>query len=117
MIGSTAYDVASVVQDARVDVSPALQTALLDRYCSARSAAGFDEEAFRRAFAILAAQRATKILGIFVRLDRRDGKPGYLAHIPRLQAYLALSLAHPALSDLAAWYLRHGILDAKLGGR
>ena len=117
MIGSTAYDVASVVQDARVDVSPAMQTALLDRYCSARSAAGFGEEAFRRAFAILAAQRATKILGIFVRLDRRDGKPGYLAHIPRLQAYLASSLAHPALSDLAAWYLRHGILDAKLGGR
>jgi aminoglycoside/choline kinase family phosphotransferase len=55
-------------------------------------------------FAILAAQRATKILGIFVRLDERDGKPGYLAHIPRLQAYLRESLAHPALADLASWY-------------
>jgi tRNA threonylcarbamoyl adenosine modification protein YjeE len=118
MIGSPAYDVASIVQDARVDVSPALQTALLDRYCAARLGRhGFDEEAFRRAFAILAAQRATKILGIFVRLDQRDGKPAYLAHIPRLQAYMRESLAHPALAGLAAWYARHGILDAKLEPR
>lgn len=118
MIGSTAYDVASIAQDARVDVSPALQHSLLDRYCAARAAAGgFDEEAFRLAFAILAAQRATKILGIFVRLDKRDGKPGYLAHIPRLQAYLRESLAHPAIAELAAWYERHGILDARVDPR
>jgi len=116
MIGSTAYDVASVVQDARVNVSPAMQKTLLDRYCGSRSAQGaFDEEAFRRAFAILAAQRATKILGIFVRLDQRDCKPAYLAHIPRLQAYLRESLTHPALAGLAAWYAKHGILDAKIG--
>lgn len=116
MIGSTAYDVASIVQDARVDVSPALQMALLDRYCFVRMGqGGFDEDAFRRAFAILAAQRATKILGIFVRLDQRDRKPAYLAHIPRLQAYLRDSLAHPALTGLAAWYAEHGILDAKIG--
>lgn len=118
MIGSTAYDVASLVQDARVDVPPVLQHRLLDRYCAARSAAGaFDEDAFRLAAAILAAQRTTKILGIFVRLDERDGKPGYLAHIPRLQAYLRESLRHPALADLAAWYDKHGILDAKLEPR
>lgn len=118
MIGSTAYDVASIVQDARVDVSPALQTALLDRYCAARAASpGFDEAAFRLAFAALAAQRATKILGIFVRLDERDGKPAYLAHIPRLQAYLRASLSHPALSGLADWYARHGILDARVEPR
>ena len=116
MIGSTGYDVASIVQDARVDISPALQDALLDRYCAVRRAQrGFDEEAFRRAFAILAAQRATKILGIFVRLDQRDGKPAYLAHIPRLQAYLRESLTHPALAALADWYAGHGILDAKIG--
>ena len=116
MIGSTAYDVASIVQDARVDISPALQMALLDRYCAVRTEqGGFDEDAFRRAFAILAAQRATKILGIFVRLDQRDGKPAYLAHIARLQAYLRDSLAHPALTGLAAWYAEHGILDAKIG--
>lgn len=116
MIGATAYDVASVVQDARVDVSPALQIELLDRYCAVRTGqGGFDEEAFRSAFAILAAQRATKILGIFVRLDQRDGKPDYLAHIPRLQAYLRASLTHPALAGIADWSARHGILDAKIG--
>ncbi|GAB4357775.1 MAG: bifunctional tRNA (adenosine(37)-N6)-threonylcarbamoyltransferase complex ATPase subunit type 1 TsaE/phosphotransferase [Oricola sp.] len=118
MIGSAAYDVASVVQDARVDVSPALQHRLLDRYCALRAAAGgFDEDAFRLAFAILAVQRATKILGIFVRLDERDGKPGYLAHIPRLQAYLRESLRHSALADIAAWYQKHGILDARVEPR
>ena len=116
MIGSTAYDVASIVQDARVDISPALQIELLDRYCTVRTGqGGFDEDAFRRAFAILAAQRATKILGIFVRLDQRDGKPAYLAHIPRLQAYLRESLTHPALAGLADWYAGHGLLDAKIG--
>ncbi|WP_343045196.1 tRNA (adenosine(37)-N6)-threonylcarbamoyltransferase complex ATPase subunit type 1 TsaE [Oricola thermophila] len=114
MIGSPAYDVASLVQDARADVPPDLQHRLLDRYCAARRTAGdFDEDAFRLAFAVFAAQRATKILGIFVRLDERDGKPGYLVHIPRLQAYLRESLRHPALAELAAWYGRHGILDAK----
>ena len=49
---------------------------------------------------MLAAQRATKILGIFARLDKRDGKPGYLAHIPRIEGYLARNLAHPALTRL-----------------
>ena len=78
---------------------------------------GFDEAAFRLAFAILAAQRATKILGIFVRLDERDGKPAYLGHVPRLQTYLRESLAHPALAGLAAWYDKHGILDARIGSR
>ena len=118
MIGSTAYDVASIVQDARVDVSPSLQHRLLDGYCAARRAAGgFAEDGFRLAVAILAVQRATKILGIFVRLDERDGKPGYLAHIPRLQAYLRESLAHPALADLASWYEKHGIIDAKVEPR
>ncbi len=115
--GSTAYDVASLVQDARVDVPPGLQVEMLDRYCACRAAqpGGFDEEAFRMAFAVLAAQRATKILGIFVRLDERDGKPAYLSHIPRLQAYLRQVFDHPALADLAAWYERHGVLDATIG--
>ncbi|WP_425416554.1 tRNA (adenosine(37)-N6)-threonylcarbamoyltransferase complex ATPase subunit type 1 TsaE [Oricola indica] len=118
MIGSTAYDVASIIQDARVDIPSSLQNTLLDRYCAARTAqGGFDEAAFRLAFAILAAQRATKILGIFVRLDERDGKPAYLGHIPRLQAYLRESLAHPALAGLAAWYDKYGILDAGIGPR
>ena len=55
----------------------------------------------------MAAQRATKILGIFARLDRRDGKPHYLAHLPRIRTYLARNLAHPALERLASWFGYH----------
>jgi len=60
--------------------------------------------AFAAAYATLGAQRATKILGIFARLDKRDGKPQYLAHLPRLKRYLARNLAHPVLRDLKLWY-------------
>ena len=55
----------------------------------------------------MAAQRATKILGIFARLTRRDGKPQYLRHLPRVWSYLQRTLAHPALADLSAWYKAH----------
>ena len=58
----------------------------------------FRHVGFARAYAIMGAQRATKVLGIFARLDRRDGKPHYLAHLPRIEAYLIRNLAHPALS-------------------
>ncbi|MGH6795060.1 MAG: bifunctional tRNA (adenosine(37)-N6)-threonylcarbamoyltransferase complex ATPase subunit type 1 TsaE/phosphotransferase, partial [Methylocella sp.] len=53
------------------------------------------------------AQRATKILGIFARLDERDHKPQYLAHLPRVEKYLATDLAHPALAELKLWYGQH----------
>ena len=66
--------------------------------------ADFDTAGFTRVYATLAAQRATKILGIFARLDRRDGKPQYLRHMPRIWSYLQRSLAHPALAALKAWY-------------
>jgi aminoglycoside/choline kinase family phosphotransferase len=59
---------------------------------------------FARAYAVLSAQRATKILGIFARLDKRDNKPQYLVHLPRLQTYLRKNLAHPALAELKTWY-------------
>ena len=62
---------------------------------------------FARAYAVLGAQRATKILGIFARLDRRDGKPQYLAHLPRVERYLTKDLAHPDLAPLRAWYETH----------
>ncbi len=112
MIGPTAYDVASLIQDARVTVEPALADRLTSRYVAARRAgqADFDAEGFNEALAVMAAQRATKILGIFVRLKERDGKPGYLAHIPRLRRYLAASLAHPVLHPLRDLYDRAGIL-------
>jgi tRNA threonylcarbamoyl adenosine modification protein YjeE len=105
MMGPAAYDVASLLQDARVDVPESLEVALLSRYARARLYdQRFDAPAFARLYATLAAQRTTKILGIFARLDRRDGKPQYLRHIPRLLRYLQRSLAHPALAPLKAWY-------------
>jgi N-acetylmuramate 1-kinase len=106
LIGAAAYDVASIVQDARVDVPEAMEMTLLSRYVGARlnDDPNFDAAAFTRLYATLAAQRATKILGIFARLDRRDGKPQYLRHIPRIWGYLQRSLAHPALAPLKAWY-------------
>ncbi len=105
VVGPSAYDLASLAQDARTDVSRELETDLLDHYCAQRKTAGaFDETSFRQDYAIMAAQRATKILGIFVRLDERDGKPGYLRHLPRLQNYLYRSFSHPALADYRQWY-------------
>lgn len=111
LIGPSAYDVASLVQDARVTVPDDLAAELLARYETARLAAdpAFDVAAFRATYAIMAAQRASKILGIFVRLDRRDGKPAYLRHLPRMERYLATSLGHPALAPLRAWFDAAGI--------
>jgi hypothetical protein len=106
VMGPAAYDVASLLQDARVDIPEMMEIGLLSRYARARRSANaaFDAPAFARAYATLAAQRASKILGIFARLDRRDHKPQYLRHLPRVWAYLQRSLAHPALAPLAAWY-------------
>ena len=105
-MGSPAYDVASLLQDARVTVPDELELKLLSHYARLRRAndPAFDMAQFARAYAIMAAQRATKILGIFARLNKRDRKPQYLAHIPRVQRYLAKSLLHPALADLKTWY-------------
>jgi len=106
VIGHPAYDVVSLLQDARVTVPEPLELSLLARYAKGRRARDpdFDMQAFAAAYAILGAQRATKVLGIFVRLDRRDGKPAYLKHIPRIEAYLKRCLAHPVLAKLAGWY-------------
>lgn len=115
MIGPSAYDVASLCQDARVTVDQELADELLDRYVTARRKAnpGFDEPGFREAYAIMAAQRAAKILGIFVRLKQRDGKPGYLRHLPRLEAYISASLAHPVLQPLRNWFTKAGIGESE----
>lgn len=113
VIGPAAYDVASLLQDARRTVPADVETRLLARYEAARAAqnAGFDADAFRAAYAIMGAQRNTKIIGIFARLLLRDGKPGYLQHIPRLADYLARDLAHPALAPVAAWFEAHVPLE------
>lgn len=106
LIGSAAYDLVSLLQDARVDVPAELEAELLGHYCRARrgQSAQFDETAFRYLYAALGAQRNTKILGIFARLAARDHKPHYLAHIPRIWTYLERCLAHPGLDGLRAWY-------------
>jgi N-acetylmuramate 1-kinase len=109
VMGPAAYDVVSLLQDARVDVDQHLELRLLGHYAKARreSLPDFDMARFARDYSVMGAQRATKILGIFARLNHRDGKPQYLAHLPRIEGYVARCLAHPVLSELKAWYRQH----------
>ena len=82
------------------------EVAWLGRYVLTRREKdpNFDHTQFIKIYVTLAAQRASKILGIFTRLDLRDGKPQYLRHLPRIWGYLQRSLSHPALKPLKAWY-------------
>jgi N-acetylmuramate 1-kinase len=109
VLGPAAYDLASLLQDARVDVPDDLEMRLAALYVRRRAAASpaFDAGAFAAAYAAMGAQRATKILGIFARLDKRDGKPQYLRHLPRIRRYLAKNLAHSSLEPLARWHQNH----------
>lgn len=108
VIGDPAYDLVSLLQDARVDVDEGTMAELFDLYCQLRADdRGFDQASFAASFAVLGAQRATKILGIFSRLSMRDGKHGYLAHIPRVSRYLEMNLGHGALAPLRTWFDRH----------
>jgi N-acetylmuramate 1-kinase len=121
VLGHPAYDLVSLTQDARVDVEPQLELRLIAAYVKARQSrdVGFDIAAFLEAYAILGAQRSTKIAGIFARLDRRDGKPGYLKHLPRIESYLRRNLAHPSLAGLKEWYetFLPGLASATTGGQ
>jgi aminoglycoside/choline kinase family phosphotransferase len=96
LAGHPAYDLVSLLQDARRDVTPEVEAAMLARYGA--------DDAFRADYEVLGAQRNTKILGIFTRLWRRDGKQGYLAFQPRVWGYLERNLAHPALSPVRHWF-------------
>jgi N-acetylmuramate 1-kinase len=109
VIGPPAYDVVSLLQDARVDVPEDLEMRLAALYMRRRAAAdpAFDTQRFAAAYAAMGAQRATKILGLFARLDKRDHKPEYLRHLPRIERYLARNLVHPLLQPLAVWYRNH----------
>ena len=104
--GHAAYDLVSLLQDARRDVPVELEQLCIELYVSlvTKHNPDFDETAFRAAYATLGAQRNTKILGIFIRLAKRDNKPAYLAHIPRVATYLTRNLQHPALAVLKGWY-------------
>jgi aminoglycoside/choline kinase family phosphotransferase len=105
LAGHAAYDLVSLLEDARRDTAPELQQAMFARYLAARPE--LDADAFRAAYAILGAQRNLKIIGIFARLARRDGKPRYLSLIPRVWGHLQRDLSHRALARLAAWVARH----------
>jgi hypothetical protein len=114
MRGPAAYDLVSLLQDARVDVAPELEAHLFNHYCAGAAARGsFDRDGFGFAYAALGAQRNTKIVGIFARLAKRDGKPGYLQHVPRLWQYIDRDLRHPRLANLKRWYDRHFPADAR----
>jgi len=106
LMGAAAYDLVSLLEDARRDVAPALAGAMIERYC-AHARGGFDRAAFMNDYAILAAQRNAKILGIFARLARRDGKPRYLDFLPRVEAHFRNDLARPALSPLRSFLAAH----------
>lgn len=106
LIGPAAYDVASLAMDARCTVSGETEVRLLSQYAIGRLRAdpSFDHAQFAAHYMIMGAQRATKILGIFARLDRRDGKPQYLRHMPRVWTYLMHALEHPSLAAIKGWY-------------
>jgi tRNA threonylcarbamoyl adenosine modification protein YjeE len=117
LLGHPAYDLASTLQDARTDIGFDFADRLYEHYLARRRALGaVDEVEFARAYAILGAQRATKILGIFARLNMRDGKPQYLQHMPRVSRYLARGLAHPVLAGVKAWYEKHMPAALEIGG-
>lgn len=101
LVGHPAYDLVSLLQDARRDVAVDLETAMLLHYAHH---AGVADEDFLADYALLGAQRNAKIVGIFTRLDRRDGKPRYLEMIPRVWDALERDLAHPALAPVARWF-------------
>ena len=106
--GSKAYDLISLVEDARRDVAPEIAEATTAHYLKAMREQGttLDEAAYRSQMAVMAAQRNAKIAGIFARLFRRDAKPRYLGYLPRVWGYLNRDLEDPALRDLKAWYDR-----------
>lgn len=103
LAGHAAYDLVSLLQDARRDVPEAIEAEMLARYvATARPGAGFED-----AYWLLGAQRNAKIVGIFTRLWKRDGKPRYLDYLPRVWTYLERDLAQPALAPVRAWFDRN----------
>ena len=103
-LGPPAYDLVSLLQDARRDLGAGQEQAMLARYLDALP--NPDEAAFRGAYAVLGVQRAVRIIGVFHRLAKRDDKPGYLAHLPRVWQHLDTNLAHPSLAPVRAWFDR-----------
>jgi N-acetylmuramate 1-kinase len=102
LAGHPAYDLVSLLQDARRDVSPELEAAMLDHYRGGAQVS--DAQAFRADYEVLGAQRNVKILGIFTRLWKRDGKPFYPTMHPRIWNYVERNFRHPAVAPVRAWF-------------
>jgi len=105
LAGHPAYDLVSMLQDARRDVSDALEEQMLQYYLE--QSPTIDADAFRSHYAILGAQRNTKIIGIFTRLCLRDGKERYLDFLPRMWCLLEKDLRHPDLAPVSAWFAKN----------
>jgi aminoglycoside/choline kinase family phosphotransferase len=101
VLGPASYDLVSLLEDARRDVPSTLAEQMIERYLAAFP--GIDRAAFLASYAVLGAQRNCKIVGIFTRLWRRDGKPQYLPHIVRVWRLIERDLTHPALAPIADW--------------
>jgi aminoglycoside/choline kinase family phosphotransferase len=112
LVAPRPFDLVSLLQDVRRDVKPRLVAAMLrDHYLAAFP--NLDRQAFDTSYAVIGAQRNTRILGTFTRLLLRDGKSGYLQHIPRTWRHIETDLAHPALALVRAWFDRHIPADAR----
>lgn len=109
VLGPPAYDLVSLLQDARIDIPEEIEIGMLTRYTRARLTANrhFNPSHFVEMYALMSAQRNARLLGTFARLNLRDGKPQYLQHQPRIWAYLTRSLAHPSLTPLKTWFDAH----------
>ncbi len=111
LCGPAAYDLMSLLEDSRRDVDHSLANEMLEYYLDAFPE--IERKAFKDAFTILGGQRHAKVIGIFTRLCLRDGKPGYLDHIPRLWRLIEHSLGHPSLARLKLWMDRHIPMKAR----
>lgn len=111
LVGAHAYDLMSLVEDARRDVDPHLAARLINRYLEQNDV--IDAETLARDMAVLGAGRHAKVIGIFTRLCHRDGKSQYLMHIPRVWRLLECTLEHPALAPVAKWYNEHVPVDLR----
>ncbi len=117
--GTQTYDLISLLEDARREVSPELADEMTQRYLDKMGQSGhrLDHEVYRAEAAVMAAQRNAKIAGIFARLYKRDRKPRYLSYLPRVWTYLERDLTHPALSSLKRWYDRQIPTEARSEAR
>lgn len=111
VVGPLTYDLMSLLEDARRDIAAPLVQGMMERYLTVRS--DLDRDAFAASWAVLAAVRHAKVIGIFTRLHKRDGKAGYLPHLPRVWGLLDQAVAHPVLEPVKLWLDAHVPAEAR----